>query len=113
MVNAETDQGFAKASFLSAGGTRQTPDTLLPETNRETINSQAIAADSLRISIEELRQLWQRNIPVVLLDVRSERHCRANTVQARGAVRVSPDRAAGEAATIGLSHSAWLVAYCA
>lgn len=72
-----------------------------------------IVADSLRISIEELRQLWQRSEPVVLLDVRSEPHYRTSPVQARGAVRVSSDRAAGEAANLNLPHPAWLVAYCA
>ena len=72
-----------------------------------------IVADSLRISIEELRQLWQSNIPVVLLDVRSVQNYQASTVQAHGAVRMSPDRAARETEKLGLPHAAWLVAYCA
>jgi sodium/hydrogen antiporter len=112
---ADTGDGRAltEASFLDADGTTQPAGALSQEPSQEISNTRVIVADSLRISIEELRHLWQRNIPVVLLDVRSAQNYQASTVQARSAVRMSPDRAASEAEKLGFPHAAWLVAYCA
>jgi len=105
-------QASTKASLLSDGIIRDT-GTHFTETDPVPVDDRKIVADSLRISIEELRQLWQRDAPVVLLDVRSEQTYRTSTLQARGSVRLSSDRAAVEAARLGLPHPAWLVAYCA
>jgi sodium/hydrogen antiporter len=66
-----------------------------------------------RISLEELRQLWQANEPVTLLDVRTERSLEGEDAQAMGAVRMSPDHVAERARELGLKQEAWLVAYCA
>ena len=106
-------RALTETSFLDADGTTQPTGALSQEPRQEISNTRVIVADSLRISIEELRQLWQSNIPVVLLDVRSVQNYQASTVQAHGAVRMSPDRAARETEKLGLPHAAWLVAYCA
>jgi NhaP-type Na+/H+ or K+/H+ antiporter len=105
-------QAFPEAS-LFPDGTIRDADTRLPGTSRVPVDDKGVVPDSIRISIEELRELWQRNAPIVLLDVRSDQTYGTSTLQARGAVRVSPDRSAAEAAKIGLPHPAWLVAYCA
>ncbi len=66
-----------------------------------------------RITLQELRQLWQENAPVVLLDVRTERSFRTDPVLARGAIRIPPDDAVHRATELQLRKSATLVAYCA
>jgi NhaP-type Na+/H+ or K+/H+ antiporter len=66
-----------------------------------------------RISIEELRGLWQTKEPVTLLDVRTERSLEGEDEQAKGAVRMPPDHVAERARELGLKQEAWLIAYCA
>jgi sodium/hydrogen antiporter len=68
---------------------------------------------SQRISIEELRRLWQGGEPVVILDVRTERSLEGSDAQAKGAVRMPPDNVAERARELGLKQEAWLIAYCA
>jgi len=60
-----------------------------------------------------VKQLQARGERVVLLDVRKEGAWRASTVQARGAIRLPPDRARSRAAELALPRHDWLVAYCA
>ena len=97
--------------LIFSGGTIPHADAHLTRTPQDLVDDKGIVSDSVRISILELHRLWQRNVPVVLLDVRSEWTYETSTLQARGAVRLSPDRAAAEAEKIGLPHPAWLVAY--
>lgn len=66
-----------------------------------------------RISIDELRRLWQRDAPVVILDARTERTYGRGAMQARGAIRFPPDHVAARAAELDLPRDAWLIAYCA
>ena len=73
----------------------------------------AEAIGSQRISIEELRRLWQAKGPVVILDVRTERSLEGVDSQAKGAVRLPPDHVADRATELGLDKEAWLIAYCA
>ncbi|MCI0389907.1 MAG: cation:proton antiporter [Acidobacteria bacterium] len=68
---------------------------------------------SQRISLDELRRLWQANEPVTILDVRTERSYEEDNLQAKGAVRMPPDHVAERARELGLKQEAWLVAYCA
>ena len=112
VADAGNGQTSPEGSLLSAGIMPNT-DARLTATSRASADDEEIVSDSVRISLEELRQLRQRDAPVVLLDVRSEQTYGTSTLRARGAVRVSPGRAAAEAAKIGLPHPAWLVAYCA
>ncbi|MFY9553717.1 MAG: cation:proton antiporter [Blastocatellia bacterium] len=79
---------------------------LSAETGVEPIGSQ-------RISIEELRRLWQSKDPVVILDVRTERSLEGSDVHAKGAIRLPPDHVVERAKEIGLNKEAWLIAYCA
>jgi NhaP-type Na+/H+ or K+/H+ antiporter len=66
-----------------------------------------------RISLDELKRLWQAREPVTILDVRTERSLEGSEVQAGGAMRMPPDHVAERARELGLKQEAWLIAYCA
>jgi hypothetical protein len=51
-------------------------------------------------------------IPVTVLDVRTERSLEGEDAQARGAVRMPPDHVVERARELGLRQEAWLIAYC-
>lgn len=68
---------------------------------------------SQRISLDELRRLWQAKEPVTILDVRTERSYEEDDLQAKGAVRMPPDHVAERVRELGLKQEPWLVAYCA
>jgi sodium/hydrogen antiporter len=68
---------------------------------------------SQKISLDELRRLWQLKEPVTILDVRTERSFDEDDLQAKGAARMPPDHVAERAKELGLKKEAWLVAYCA
>ena len=68
---------------------------------------------SQRISLDELRRLWQAKEPVTILDARTERSFEEDNLQAKGAVRMPPDHVAERARELGLKQESWLVAYCA
>lgn len=67
----------------------------------------------LRISLEEMRRLIQQGVQVIVLDVRTERSYQGSDLQARGAIRLVPERVASQARALGLPPEAWLIAYCA
>jgi NhaP-type Na+/H+ or K+/H+ antiporter len=71
------------------------------------------ASGQERISLDELRRLWDAGEPVKILDVRTERTYREDDLQARGAIRLDPDRPTTAAAELALPRNDWLVAYCA
>ena len=75
--------------------------------------SDGAQVDSQRISLDELRRLWQAKEPVTILDVRTERSFEEDNLQAKGAVRMPPDHVAERAIELGLKKEAWLVAFCA
>jgi cell volume regulation protein A len=66
-----------------------------------------------RITIDELRKLWARHAPVVLVDVRTDRTYRNEQLRARGAMRIPPDDVVRTARAMRLDHHATLVVYCA
>jgi sodium/hydrogen antiporter len=68
---------------------------------------------SQRVSIEDVRRLWEASEPVVILDVRTERTLEGADAQAKGAVRLPPDHLAQRAKELGLNKEDWLIAYCA
>ena len=70
-------------------------------------------ASPLRITLEEVRQLKRDGAKVILLDSRSERSYEGSDLQARGSIRLVPDRVETRARTLGLPRDAWLIAYCA
>jgi NhaP-type Na+/H+ or K+/H+ antiporter len=70
-------------------------------------------ASLLRISLCEMRRLIQEGVQVIVLDVRTERSYRGSDLQARGAIRLVPERVESQARALGLPHDAWLIAYCA
>jgi rhodanese-related sulfurtransferase len=67
----------------------------------------------LRISLDEMRRLMQQGIQVIVLDVRTERSYEGSDLQARGAIRLVPERVESQARALGLPRDAWLIAYCA
>ena len=79
---------------------------------RNTDGSTAATAPE-RISIAELRDLWDRGTPVTIIDARADRSHAADDLQAVGAVRIPPDDAVRSATAIGLTHHGTLVIYCA
>ncbi|MGB7925365.1 MAG: cation:proton antiporter [Pyrinomonadaceae bacterium] len=76
-------------------------------------NGDSAQVGTQRISIDELRRLWQTGAPVTLLDVRTERSIEGEETQAKGAVRMPPDHVVERARELGLKQEAWLIAYCA
>jgi NhaP-type Na+/H+ or K+/H+ antiporter len=70
-------------------------------------------APSDRITVTELRRLWNRGEPVTIVDARTERSYSRDNARARGAVRIPPEHAVETAKEIGLSQHATVVVYCA
>jgi NhaP-type Na+/H+ or K+/H+ antiporter len=69
-------------------------------------------ADKDRISIAELRRLWEVGEHVFILDVRTERSYNREPLQAAGSIRLQPDHVAERAAELDLPRDSWIVAYC-
>jgi NhaP-type Na+/H+ or K+/H+ antiporter len=65
-----------------------------------------------KITMDELRELWQRGDPVTVLDVRTERSYRDSHAIARDAIRMPPDDAVRLARERRLDPNATLVLYC-
>jgi NhaP-type Na+/H+ or K+/H+ antiporter len=66
-----------------------------------------------RISIGEVEELQARGEPVIIVDARADRSHRADTLQAKGAVRIDPTDSVRSAQARRLSQHATLVIYCA
>jgi len=64
------------------------------------------------IDIDELRELVAQGATVRPIDVRREEVWAESDEQARGAVRVSPERPVPDVRALDLPPDAWLVAYC-
>jgi len=92
------------------------PETAGPDGYKPLTSEKLITIDNtlkpLRISLEEVRQLWQQKANVILLDVRTMRSYDSSEVQAARSIRLSPDEAVNQAKERGLPYNAWLVAYC-
>ncbi len=84
-----------------------------PGTPGGALKRAKLVADRERITFEELAALEQAGAPVVLVDVRRQPDFATLDRQAKGAVRVHPDKAVESAAALALPREAWLVAYCA
>jgi sodium/hydrogen antiporter len=104
---------FARTQGRAAAPTQPTGAPVPVPTTPVEPSAERSVADSERITLEELRQLWERGEPVVVLDVRTDRAYGASDAQAHGAVRLPPDDAVLRAAELSLPRHAWLVAYCA
>jgi len=89
----------------------RTGEPLSQESGTEPANEQH-EVPSLRITLDEVRQLKQEGAQVILLDARTERSYEGIDLQARGAIRFVPDRVEMRARTLGLPRDAWLIAYC-
>jgi NhaP-type Na+/H+ or K+/H+ antiporter len=105
---SRTDVAASKAS----AGIFFTP-TSAPQPHEVDHEGEHPPAAAHRMSIETLRRLWDTGAPLVILDVRTDRTYDPSPMQARGAVRLSPDHVGERAAKLNLPRDAWLVAYCA
>lgn len=65
-----------------------------------------------RITIAELRGLWEQSEPVTVLDVRTERSYRESAEIARDAIRMPPDDAVRLVRARGLDPGVTLALYC-
>ena len=70
------------------------------------------SASGDRISVAELRRLWEEGAEVLLLDVRTERAYNREVQQAAGSIRLQPDHVVERAQELDLPRDAWIVAYC-
>lgn len=68
--------------------------------------------DPVRITTDELRQLWQANAPVIVVDARTERSYGHSETQAAGSIRLTPDHVIDRANEMHLPHETWIVLYC-
>ena len=96
---------------------RRVSRTLRPEPEpeppvRETRPAAAREAVAEKITIPELRRLWERNEPVTVLDVRTERSYRDDPQIAKDAIRMPPDDAVRLARERGLDQHGTVVLYC-
>ena len=92
----------------------RTPRPVPPRAARGALLPHAeLVADRERITLEELTALERAGAPVQLIDVRRQNDFASLGTQARGAVRVHPDKPVESAAALALPREAWLVAYCA
>jgi rhodanese-related sulfurtransferase len=81
--------------------------------SQDALSHAELVADRERITLEEMTALRRAGAPVVLVDLRRENDFASLGTQARGAVRVHPDKPIESAAALALPKEAWLVAYCA
>jgi len=103
----------AEPSAESAPRTAAVPSlTILPSSDA-ALESAPDAKVPERIALDELRALWSRGEPVVIVDARADRSYRADDIQAAGAVRVHPEDPVRDAASLRLAQHATLVVYCA
>ena len=102
-----TEDGSRKTEDGGQDGTGRTGEALpIPYSLLPTPSSD-------RITIAELRALWEAGEKVVVLDARTERAFNTSPVQPHGVTRFIPTHVAAQAHHLGLPHDAWLVAFCA
>jgi NhaP-type Na+/H+ or K+/H+ antiporter len=95
---------------LSFGAKEPEPE---PEPVAEPVRSNVTEAEAPeRITIPELRRLWEQGEPVTVLDVRTERSYRDDPQMAKGAIRMLPDDAVRLARERGLAYHGTLAIYC-
>jgi hypothetical protein len=101
----------AKGRATRRGGSVLAPsDGMVPPAGAEHLPPTQLP---LRVTIDELRELWARGEPVVVVDVRADRSYHADDLQAAGAVRLPPEDPVRAASELRLSQHATLVLYCA
>ncbi|MGH7509412.1 MAG: cation:proton antiporter [Gemmatimonadales bacterium] len=86
---------------------------VVPPAQAVTTQPSAAAAVPERISLDELRRLYQDGEHVVLADARTGRTYATDNLRAEGAVRLDPDDAVRQARELGLDHHGTMVVYCA
>lgn len=69
--------------------------------------------DAVVATLDEMRDLKNKNEHVIALDVRTERAASESGKKAEGAIRILPDHAVEQAAQKEIPKDAWLFAFCA
>ena len=72
-----------------------------------------VSGDDIRITIDEMLKLKERDEEVIIVDARADRSLRRDDLKAAGAIRIDPDHAVRDAKALRLSQNATLVLYCA
>ncbi len=103
--------GGAIALFLRGKGGTQPPVDPAGVV-RDAVAKRATKSAPERITIAELRDLWDKREPVTIADVRTERSYRDDRLQAAGAIRLPPDDAVRLARALRLSQHGTLALYC-
>jgi NhaP-type Na+/H+ or K+/H+ antiporter len=85
-----------------------------PRSGRTEERPAGAAAEKVpeKLTIPELRRLWEQGEPVTVLDVRTERSYRDDPQIARDAIRMPPDDAVRLARERGLDQHGTVVLYC-
>jgi NhaP-type Na+/H+ or K+/H+ antiporter len=86
--------------------------TVGPAPRREKPEERSQEAVPERITIPELRRLWEQGEPVTVGDVRTERSYRDDPQIAKDAIRMPPDDAVRLARERGLDQHGTVVLYC-
>jgi sodium/hydrogen antiporter len=101
---------FLQRATRQQGGARG--GTVGPAPRRERAEERPREAVPERITIPELRRLWEQGEPVTVLDVRTERSYRDDPQIAKDAIRMPPDDAVRLARERGLDQHGTVVLYC-
>lgn len=105
---------YCRARRRGGGPPRPGPAEAVPAAAPASAASVPAAPDGAeRITVAELRRLWEDGRPVVVADVRTERSYDADPLAAKGALRLPPDDAVRRAAELRLARDAPLVLFCA
>jgi NhaP-type Na+/H+ or K+/H+ antiporter len=110
--------GYTSISTPAQLGLTGIPTGLSSPTNSADVGTEeedgdALAASAERLTIPQLRRLWEAVAAVMILDVRTERTYDPSLTRAHQAVRLPPNHVAERASELDLPRDSWLVAYCA
>jgi len=114
---AGREQGRARGGTVGPAPRSEKPEELsfgTVKASEPAPASSIVARDEVpeRITLPELRRLWEQGEPVTVLDVRTERSYRDDPQIAKGAIRMPPDDAVRLARERGLDHHGTLALYC-
>lgn len=79
---------------------------------RDGAEEERVLDPNLYITLEELCHLWDTNVPVTVLDVRSVRTFESSDHLAKDAIRIHPDFAVDQVRRMGLPRDAYLALFC-
>ncbi len=90
------------------------PMVSLARTDRELTGevSTPDGSSDVRMTLEDVRRLYESGEPFIILDVRTDRTYDPSDQQVAGAIRISPAHPVEDIRRLDLPRQAWLVGYC-